>query len=75
MTVETLFKEFVNLPASEQQHFLDHVLSYLCDPDSVQTPIEVIEENRRRIKDFEEGRTKAIPYKEALVNLRAELGL
>lgn len=75
MTVETLFKEFVHLSSGEQRHFLDHVLSYLYDLEEHSTPQEVIKENRRRLKDFDEGRTKAIPYKEALVNLRAELGL
>ncbi len=76
MTVDTLFKfkEFTNLSKSEQKSFLDEVLAYLHDSDDMgEIPAYVMEENRRRLADYDSGKSEGIPYKKALAHIRSQI--
>jgi len=77
MAVEKILQEALALSQEDRGQLVDALLRSF-EPAPVLTEDEReaawTAELDRRLRDFDEGRTKAVPYEEAMAQVRARLG-
>jgi len=76
MAVEKILQEALALSHEDRGRLVDALLRSF-EPEAVLTEdereAEWTAELDRRLRDFDEGRSKAIPYEEAMAQIRARL--
>lgn len=66
---ETILEQVRQLPREEQLA----LAAWIENEESLEIPSQVINEGRRRLADYDAGKSQPIPYKQAMEEIRQEL--
>jgi len=70
---ENVLEQVQMLNRFEQLQLISAIVQGLTNEEPKELPRYVIQENRRRLADYDAGVTQAIPYKEAMHSIRDQI--
>ncbi|MCO6475634.1 MAG: addiction module protein [Phaeodactylibacter sp.] len=70
---ENILEQVHQLTRSEQLALIASIARMLSDDEPDVLPEYIVQENNRRLAAYDAGKTKGIPYKEALNSVREQI--